>query len=86
MTAFKEQRFLKPAREQDRRFVVNCVQVARPDTLLYLPIPPATYASVKENFATYADLAADRDNYDAVLYDYEGTEASDIVPWPPVDV
>jgi len=83
---FREQRIVKAAREDDRRFVVNCVQVTRPDPILYLPIPPATYASVKSNFATYADLNAERENYDAVLYDYEGAEASDIVPWPPVDV
>jgi hypothetical protein len=83
---FKEQRVVKPARVTDRRFIVDCVQVDRPDPLLYLPIPPATYESVEANFATYADLNAQRDSYDAVLYDYEDTEAGNIVPWPPVDV
>ena len=85
-TAWKDQRVSRIAQYAERRFVVECVQVDRPDPILYVPLPPATYASVAANFASYAELKAERASYDAVAYDYEGTEASDIVPWPPTDV
>jgi len=86
VTGFREQRIVNRARVQDRRFVVAAVQVERPDTSLYLPIPPATYATVKASFATYAALLVARPTYDALLYDYSGDEPGDVVPWPPVDV
>ena len=81
-----EQRLVRSAREPARRFAVSAVQVDRPNPLLFAPEPPATYASVAANFATYAELDAERVNYDGVLYDYEGLEAADVVPWPPTDV
>ena len=86
VTGFREQRIVKKARQPDRRFAVSCVQVDRPDTSLYLPIPPATYQTVKDTFATYADMAAQRASYDAVLYDWTGDQPADVVPWPPDDV
>jgi hypothetical protein len=86
VTGWKEQRIVKPARTQDRQFRVDCVQVDRPDPILYAPIPPATYQTVKDDFATYADMTAQRPTYDAVLYDYSSAEASDVQPWPPSDV
>lgn len=86
VTAWREQRIVKAAREPARRFLATCVQVERPDTTLYLPLAPATYQHVKDTFATYAELLAGRTSYDAMLYDWEGDEPADLVPWPPTDV
>lgn len=86
VTGFSEQRVVPDGLVPDRRFVVAAVQVDRPDPGLYDPIPPATYDAVGQTFATYAALLAGRSSYDALLYHYAGGEASDVVPWPPVDV
>ena len=83
---WKEQRILKQGSAQDRRFAVSAVQVDRPDPGLYVPTGVATYASVRSSYATYAALNAARASYDAVLWDYTGAEAVDIVAWPPADV
>ena len=83
---FREQRLVADGTVADRRFVVTGRQVQRPDPLLYAPIGVATYAHVKATFATYTALKAGRASYDAVLYDWSGSQASDIVPWPPDDV
>jgi hypothetical protein len=86
VTGFAEQRIVKQAFEQARRFAVSCVQVDRPDPLLYVPLAPATYSSLETQFATYALATAAYASYDAMLYDYSGALPSDIVPWPPGDV
>ena len=86
VTEFREQRIVTLGTVQDRRFAVSAVQVERPDPALYVPAGPATYAHVKQTFATYADLKAERASYDAVLYDYTGTEPANVIPWPPRDV
>lgn len=81
-----EQRPFKQARAPERLFVVDAVQVDRPDPDLYAPVPPATYASVKAGYATYTALKAARASYDAVLYDYATALPGDVLPWPPDDV
>lgn len=83
---YSEQRIVTDGLLPDRRFKVTARQVERPDPELYAPVGVATYQHVTATFATYADLLAGRSSYDAVLYDWAGSEASDIVPWPPVDV
>jgi hypothetical protein len=83
---FHEQRLVSPGTVPDRRFVISARQVERPAPALYNPQPPVTYADVRAEFATYALLKAGRVTYDALLYDWAGSEPSDIVPWPPVDV
>lgn len=83
---FREQRIVTAGTVPDRRFVIAGRQVDRPDPELYAPIGVATYQHVKATFATYADLKAGRVNYDAVLYDWAGSSASDVIPWPPDDV
>lgn len=83
---FTEQRIVPGATVQDRRFVVAGRQVARPDPLLYAPIGISTYQHVKDAYATYQALKDGRASYDAVLYDWSGSEPSDITPWPPTDV
>lgn len=83
---WKEQRIVSLGTVPARRFQISGVQVDRPDPALYVPIPPATYQSVKARFATYADLEAAYATYDGLLYDYGGVGAVDVVPWPPRDV
>jgi hypothetical protein len=83
---FQEQRIVSLGTVTDRRFVVSGRQVDRPDPALYAPLGASTYQHVKSTFATYTDLRDGRASYDAVLYDWSGAEASDVVPWPPSDV
>ena len=80
------QRIVTSGTVPDRRFVVSGRQVKRPDPLLYAPIGIATYQHVAATFATYQALHDGRVNYDAVLYDWAGSEPSDVVPWLPTDV
>lgn len=83
---YSEQRLVVEPTVKDRRFVVSGRQVTRPDPTLYQPIGASTYTKVRDNYTDYAELRAERVNYDAVLYDWTGTQAADIVPWPPTDV
>lgn len=83
---FKEQRIVKRGTVTDRRFVISARQVARPDPDLYDPISAVLYVDVRNAYATYQELRAQRATYDAVLYGWGGVQPSDIVPWPPVDV
>lgn len=83
---FNEQRIVSSGVVEARRFVISGVQIERPDPTLYTPTPPATYAHVAATFDSYADLLAQRPTYDALLYDYAGSEPSDLVPWPVEDI
>jgi hypothetical protein len=83
---YAEQRIVNLATEQTRRWVVQGRQVERPDPALYQPQAPVTYAYVKQTFATYAALKAGRASYDALAYDWAGSSAQDVFPWPPDDV
>jgi hypothetical protein len=86
VTDYKEQRIVTSGTMPGRVFVVDGRQVQRPDPTLYVPLGVATYEYVKDTFATYADLKAQRATYDAVLYDWTGAGPADIVPWLPDDV
>ena len=83
---YKEQRIVTigtmPARDVHR----HGRQVQRPDPDRFVPVGVAIYQHVFDTFATYEDLLAERATYDAVLYDWTGSAAVDIVPWPPDDV
>jgi hypothetical protein len=70
----------------DRRFSVRTVQVARPDPDLFVPQAPVLYSVVKSEFATYAELKAERASYDALAYSYTAAAPSPYPPWPPSDV
>ena len=83
---FAEQRVVSSGTVPDRRFVVSARQIDRPHPALYAPGPPTTFAEVDATFATLQELKDGRATWDAVLYDWQGEEAGDIVPWPPVDV
>lgn len=85
-TDWKEQRIITLATVQDRRFVISCVQVDRPDPILYVPVFTATYAGIRDAYDAYSELDTSRDTYDDVLHDPAGAEAANIVPWPPSDV
>ena len=76
---------VKAPRQQARRWAIQGVQVERPDADLFVPLGPQTYTDVKDTFATYAALKAGRASYDAMLYDWTGASAADVVPWPPDD-
>lgn len=86
VTEWKEQRVVNRATLQDRRFVMSCVQVDRPDPILYAPVFIATYAGIRDAYDSYAELKAARATYDDVLHDPAASSATDLVPWPPVDV
>lgn len=83
---YSEQRIVQTATQAARRFVAQGRQVVRPDPDLFVPLGVTTYAHVVAAFATYAALLAGRADYDAVLYDWSGAMASDVIPWPPDDV
>jgi hypothetical protein len=83
---FKEQRVVTLATIPDRRFVISARHVARPDPSLYVPLAAVLYDDVRDAYATYQELRAERATYDALLYGWGGVEASDVVPWPPDDV
>jgi hypothetical protein len=83
---FKEQRIVSLGTVTDRRFVISCRQVSRPDPDLYAPLTAVLYQDVRAAYATYQELRADRATYDALLYGWTGVAPSDIVPWPPNDV
>lgn len=85
-TGWKEQRPSRLAQEDSRRFVVDCVQVDRPDPILYVAAAIATYAGVRDAYDSYAALDVARDSYDELLHDPLGAQAADLVPWPPTDV
>jgi hypothetical protein len=83
---YREQRIVQQGTIPARRFVAQGRQVQRPDPGLYVPPGVATYQVVKDEFTSYTDLYNNRHDYDAVLYSWEGSQASDVVPWPPTDV
>lgn len=86
VTEWKEQRVVNSATLPDRRFVLSCVQVDRPDPILYAPVFIATYAGIRDAYASYAGLKAARSTYDDVLHDPAAAAALNVVPWPPDDV
>ena len=85
--SWREQRISRLALHPDRRFVVAAVQVERPDPALYVPIPPNTYAQLRDQHADYAAVKAAYATYDGLLYDYGAAVGPvDVQPWPPRDV
>ena len=84
--AFSVERPSRVAFHEERRFLVQGVQIERPDPTLYTPQPPATYAGVEATYATYAELLTARGTYDGMLYDYGTGETAPTIPWIPADV
>lgn len=87
LTDFKEERFLAPGAAPQRRFIAECVQVERPDPILFTPEPPNSYADVREEFADYETLRDEVASYDDLLYHFAEIGVVDpVTPWLPVDV
>jgi hypothetical protein len=84
--SFVEERFLTLGAQPERRFRASCVTVERPDPSVYTPVPPATYADVKADYATYADMSAAVANYDDLAYTYPSGVAPPVPPWLPDDI
>lgn len=82
---YSEHRITKRPTLAARLWEVSAVQVERPDADLFIPLGPKTYRDVKDTFASYADVKAERATYDALLYDWEGADPTDLIPWPPAD-
>ena len=80
---FSEQRIATLGTVPNRRFSISAIQIERPDPELYTPQAPVIYSYVKATFATYADVKAERINYDALAYDYSASSPGGGVPWPP---
>lgn len=82
-----EARASRIAMEQTRRFIVQGVQVDRPDATLMAPIPPVTYADVEVTYPTYAAMR-NYGTYDQIAYNYSavGSSTIQLAPWPSMDV
>jgi hypothetical protein len=84
--SWAEQRPSRIAMAPDRRFNVKAQQVERPDPALVVPVTSiATYLDVREGYADYAQVKAQRSSYEALMLTYAG-EGGTVVPWPPTDV
>jgi hypothetical protein len=87
---WSEQRIARVAQYRERRFVVSCVEVERPDPDLYLPVRPTnTYSDVHAEYDDYADVKASNDSYDELLYRVPSEHRPppmSPVPWPAADV
>lgn len=84
-----EQRMSRIATEPSRRWVVDVVEIDRPDPSLYVPVT-VTYAEVDAAFVDYAELLAERATYGDLLYDRTGLPDADLYSrepaFPPRDV
>jgi hypothetical protein len=86
VTGFTEERPARIAQFWTRRFIVQGVQVDRPDPSIYVPAPPMTYSVVKSTYATYATLTAAVPTYDELANAYPPGAVAPFPPWPPEDV
>jgi len=82
-----EQRVSRLAQYADRRFVVDVVQVARPDPGLFAPVAPLTYRARLEQWATYRAVVDLHVSYQDLAYvDADGPASPGGLPWLPDDV
>lgn len=88
VTGLREQRVGRLALHEDRRFIVDVVQVARPDASVFVPLPPLTYRQRLATWATYRDVVDTGLSYQEIAYTFPGdtTGASPVPPWLPDDV
>lgn len=82
----REQRASRLAIHADRRFVVDVVQVARPDPRLFVPTAPLTYAELLAEYVTYRPLRDTGLSYQEVAYTFPDDRIDPNVPWLPDDV
>ena len=82
-----ERRASRLAFHADRRFVVDVVQVARPDAALYVPKPILTYRERLAEWPTYQDVVDTGMTYQELAYFATDPNRIDPnVPWLPDDV
>lgn len=81
-----EQRVSRLSLHPDRRFVVEVVQVARPDASLYVPGPPMTYRERLATWPKYADAKATGKSYQELVYVFPPGRIDPNPPWLPDDV
>lgn len=81
-----EQRVSRLALHADRRFVVETVQVARPDPQVFIPAPPLSYADRLATWATYADVTATGKSYQELAYETPPGGVDPFPPWLPDDI
>lgn len=87
VTQLREQRASRLALHADRRFVVDVVQVARPDPSMFVPLPSLTYADRLEQWPTYAAVAATGFSYEELAYSsFPAGSVDPGPPWLPDDV
>ena len=80
----REQRVSRLAVHGDRRFVVDVVQVARPDAALFVPQAPLSYRERLATWPTYADVPDL--SYEENAYTFPPESVDPSPPWPPSDV
>jgi hypothetical protein len=89
VTGLRIARASRLALHEDRLFVVDVVQVARPDASVFVPLAPLTYRERLDRWATYRDVAATGMSYQEIAYTFpdDGSGGpSPYPPWPPDDV
>jgi hypothetical protein len=84
--SMNEQRVSRVALYPDRRFVVEVVQVARPDPTLYVPLPPVAYEDRLATWPTYRDVVNTGLTYQELAYIFPPGRIDPGPPWPPSDV
>jgi hypothetical protein len=84
--SMNEQRVSRLALHDDRRFVVEAVQVARPDPTLYVPLPPLSYQGRLNTWPTYQDAKNTGSSYGELAYTFPPDHIDPGPPFPPSDV
>jgi hypothetical protein len=86
VTGLREQRLSRLALHDDRRFVADVVQVARPDPTVFVPEPPLTYSERLATWPKYRDATATGKSYQELAYTFPADRIDPIPPWLPDDV
>jgi hypothetical protein len=82
-----EQRLSRFALHDDRRFLVDVVQVARPDPSTFVPLAPLTYTQRLAEWPTYRDVVDTGLSYQELAYTFPaGAITPGGLPWLPDDV
>jgi hypothetical protein len=88
VVGFSEQRISRYAPHADRRFLLDIIQVARPDPSLFAPVPPLTYRERLAEWPLYSDVLVLGLSYQELPYaaDQTGELVQISPPWLPDDV
>jgi hypothetical protein len=86
VVTMREQRASRLAFHEDRRFVVDVVQVARPDPSVFVPLPTLTYQDRLDTWPLYQDVVNTGMTYSEIAYYFPPGTVDPIPPWLPDDV